>query len=344
MLFDKLFKKKDNVNITNTNAVPVEKKEPSTPQFNYVQNKNNRNKSFEVEYDVLVLWWISKKKKGYDRSTNSFPKWFEQNYNIDFNQVMLLYINQGYLSCDENIVKITEQGVFLLKELDYVIYVYEHAQYALTLDDFKSSINLRKDNLSDIVWNVFKRRLQIYAQKGMWENLAANYGNMADLLIGEKQYSESLDYIFGAAYIETSGMRNNNELTPVFATMEKSGWKKKYLKNGMPDVFMLEINNYYVTKPFIETQKNLNLDWGVIKKQFLNSRQINYLETIIPFRYFEKEESFEIFKEAIQAGGKKGIFPLSDVSKKLKSNIPDENSKSYFYASTQNLVNRQMRH
>ena len=39
-----------------------------------------------------------KKKKGYDRTTNKFPKWFEKNYGIDFNRVMDSYISEGFLS------------------------------------------------------------------------------------------------------------------------------------------------------------------------------------------------------------------------------------------------------
>ena len=111
----------------------------------------------------------------------------------------------------------------------------------------------------------------------------------------------------------------------------------------MPNIFLLEINNYYVTVPFAEVQKNLDLDWNEIKERFLQSKQIQSLESILPFKYFEKEEAFEIFKEAVQADGKKGIFSLKDVSKKLKTNTPDEHSRQYFYASVQNKVDRKFK-
>ena len=108
----------------------------------------------------------------------------------------------------------------------------------------------------------------------------------------------------------------------------------------MPDIFLLEINNYYVTVPFAEAQKNLNLDWDEIRRRFTESKLVGSLESTLPFKYFEKEESYEIFKEAVLAGRSKSIFPLKDVSKKLKSNTPDEHSRRYFYASVENKVNR----
>ena len=310
----------------------------SAPSVPYVQTAQNRGFQFSSDFDVLVLWWIAKKKKGYDKTSNKFPKWFANSYGINFNNVMNSFIKQGCLSDEENITKITDAGKDRLKEFDYAVYVHEHAQYALTLDDFRNSPNLHKVQLADIAWGVFNSRILAYTSKGMWESLAANFGNMASLLIEEKKYEQALDFIFAAAYVETSGMRDNNELTPIFCEYTNKGWKKQYLENGMPHIFLLEINNYYVTTPFIAAQNNLNLEWDDIRERFINSRQIASLEKTLPFRYFEKEESFEIFKEAIEEGGKKGVFPLKDVSKKLKTNKPDEHSNKYFYASVENKV------
>lgn len=253
------------------------------------------------------------------------------------------YINDGMLSVEENLVTISETGIEKLKEFDYVVYVYEHPQYMLELDDFRNAVNLHKVQNSDIAWGIFNSRILSYTQNGQWESLAANYGNMADLLVKEKRYEEAIDFVFATAFIETSGMRDGNELTPIMEEMGEKGWTKTYLANGMPHIFLLEINNYYVTVPFSEIQKNLNLDWDEIKGRFLCSKQIQSLENILPFRYFEKEESFEIFKEAVLVGGKKGIFSLMDVSKRLKTNIPDEHSREYFYASIQNKVNLKSR-
>jgi hypothetical protein len=95
-----------------------------------------------------------------------------------------------------------------------------------------------------------------------------------------------------------------------------------------------------VTVPFKTIQDNLNLNWEEIKRGFINSELIRSIEGNIPFRYFEKEESIEIFKQAIEADGKKGIFSIKSLNKNLKWNKPDEHSNKYFYASTENKVNR----
>ncbi len=106
----------------------------------------------------------------------------------------------------------------------------------------------------------------------------------------------------------------------------------------MPDIFLLEINNYYVTAPFLKAQENLLLDWNDIENRYINSPLVANLEGNLPFKYFEKEQSFEIFKQAIEDGGKKGIFPLEQCNKRLKWNTPDEHSNRYFYASVENKV------
>lgn len=338
MLFDKLFKK--NVAKTKEPAKTEKTDSSSGPAFPYVQTAQNRQKDANKDNDALVLWWISKKKKGYDKSSNKYPKWFMNSYGIDFDKKMSSFINQGYLSDTENIVRVTDAGDEYLKEYDYIVYIHEHAQYALTINDFKNAKNLHKVHNSDIAWGVFNKRILTYTQKMMWGSLAANYGNMASLLVEEKKFDQALDFIFAAAYVETSGMQDGNELTPIFEEYTKRGYKKNKLENGMPDIFLLEINNYYVTAPFLKAQENLNLDWDDIRRRYLSCRLIESLEDVLPFRYFEKEESFEFFKEAIMAGGKKGIFPLRDVSKKLRTNSPDEHSTKYFYASTENKVAR----
>lgn len=338
-IFDLLFGKKEQETYFK-NAVT---KTPSAPEIHYIHTNRNSERVIDKDFNILVLWWIMKKKKGYDRTTNKFPQWFEKNYGIDFNRIMDAYISEGLLSVKDNVVTITNDGEEKLKEFDYVVYVYEHAQYVLTLDDFRRAPNLHKIQNSDIAWGVFNSRILNYIQNRQWESLAANYGNMADLLINEKRYEDALEFIFAVAYIETSGMKDGNELTPINEEVKKNGWKKTYLSNGMPDICLLEINDFYVTEPFAEVQKNLNLDWDKIKERFLQSKQIQSLESILPFKYFEKEATFEIFKEAVQADEKKGFFPLKDVSKKLKVNIPDEHSRKYFYASVQNIVNRKFK-
>ena len=337
MLFDKIFKREKLTHKSKTDSGNLS---VTTPSVQYVHTAGNRKMKQDDVNNVIVLWWISKKKKGYDKTTNKFPKWFMNQYGIDFNQVMCGYLQEGLLEDDNKIVKITQAGKDKLKEYDYIIYIHENPQYCLSISDFENSSNLHRVQNADITWGILNARILQYIQKKMWESAAANYGNLADFLIKEKKYDQAIEFIFATAYLETSGMRDNNELTPIMAECTKSGWKNKRLPNGMPDIFLLEINNYYVTVPFLKAQEALKLEWDEVKKRYLNSAQIRSLETTLPFKYFEKEQSFEIFRQAIEAGGKKGIFPLSDCVRKLKSNMPDEHSEKYFYASVENQVNR----
>jgi hypothetical protein len=330
MIFDRFLKKSE----------PLKTKEKTTMPINNTTSTCSLPDDKESDFDVLVLWWISKKKKGYDRSSNKFPKWFAKNYGIDFNRCINKYCDHNCLSDEDGIIKITEAGMNMLRENDYVVYIHEHPQYGFTLKDFKTAPNLHKVQNSDIAWGVFNTRLLEYTQRQMWNSLALNHGNMANLLIEEKKYEQALDFIFATAFLETSGMEDNNEVTAIMEEMTSKGWKDTYLPNGMPNIFLLEINNYNVTVPFIKAMEALNLDWSEIKERFLQSRQIKSLEGILPFRYFEKEESFEIFKQAIEAGGEKGIFPLEDCNKKLKWNRPDKHSNTYFYANTDNQLKR----
>ena len=339
MLLDKLFKgksKTDNIaDISPQNPVSAGNLY-SSPSVAYVHTSANREKVFSPENDILVLWWVSKKKKGYERDKNSFPKWFDSQYGIDFNRVLTSSIDQGLLSDTDGIVKITGAGESKIRELDFVIYIHEHPQYCLSIADFKNAKDLHQVQNDDIVWGVFNSRILTYTKNQMWKSLTANYANMADLLIEEKKYEQAVDYVFATAFLCTSGMQDNNELTPIMSEPTKSGWKNKYLPNGMPDIFLLEINNYYVTVPFVKIQDNLNMDWIVVRQKYLGSALITNLEGNLPFRYFEKEQSFELFKQAIEANGKKGIFSLKDCTKKLRWNTPDEHSREYFYASVEN--------
>lgn len=338
MFWEKIFgTSSSKKNVQNNNMNQADNKS-SAPTMQYVQTLANRQPINDPDNMYIVLSWISKKKKGYDITTNKFPKWFMEKYGIDFNNVAEMFLQQGLLSKTENIVKITDLGNEQLKKYSYVIYVHEHPQYWLSLDDFRNVIELGSRQNTDIAWGIFNQRIIEYTQRKMWSSLASNYSNMADLLIEEERYEYALDFIFTSAYIETSGMRDGNELTPIFSEFTKQGYKMLFLPNGMPHIFLMEINNYGVTVPFLNAQSKLNLDWDDIRSRFINSGNIKNLESVLPFRYFEKEESFEFFKAAVEAGGKKGVFRLESVKKKLKTNMPNPNSRTYFYASVENKV------
>lgn len=343
MFFEKILKKVTEVTKTENGGSNNNRVEAggAIPKASYVHTKNNIPSVIDEDYNCLVLYWVKKKKKGYDLSTNKYPKWFANTYGIDFNKVANGYIASGELNAEGDIVSISPEGLETLKMYAHVIYVYEHPQYELSLDDYRNATNLGKVQNSDIAWGIFNQRILSYIEKRMWNSLASNYAHMADLLVEEKKYEQALDFVFAAAYIETSGMLDNNELTPIMSEYTANGWKKQFLSSGLPDIFLLEINNYWVTVPFLKIHEELRLNWDDVRERYIKSDLVLSMEANLPFKYFEKEESFEIFKAAIQNGGGKGVFQLKDMTKNLKYNIPNENSRDYFYASVENKVNRQ---
>ena len=127
MIFDKLFKKKDEYTGQPINA----NQSFSTiqaPSFVPINTSQNCNIVTEKENNVIVLWWIASKKKGYDRTTNKYPKWFMTRYGIDFNSIMDEYIRSGWLMDENNIVKVSALGEEKLKEYSYVIFIHENPQ------------------------------------------------------------------------------------------------------------------------------------------------------------------------------------------------------------------------
>ena len=215
-----LFKKLSNMLKNNNTNAQAQNSTPSNPnnskqKSERVANEDTPSSDYKKENEIIVLWWISKKKSGYEVSSNKYPKWFKNTYGIDFNIVVNRYVSNMCLSNENDIVKITEKGQDLLKEYSYVIFIYEHSDYELTFEDFTEAPNFHKVKDSDIAWGVFNSRLQNYISAGMWKSLTNNYSNMADLLVEEKRYSDALEYVFATAYLETSGMLDDNELTAI---------------------------------------------------------------------------------------------------------------------------------
>ena len=288
----------------------------------------------------LVLWWISKKKKGFDPTASKAPQWFAKDYGIDFDAVLNLYLQRGFLYDDNGVIKVTPSGTDYLKENEYIVYIREHSQYQLEPADFTSVLSEKKMPFNDIAWAVLNRRNMEQASSQMWTSLSKTYQNMASLLIEEKRYKDAIDFIFASSFIQASGMEDNNELKAIQVdySSKKSGSQWRYLSNGMPDIFLFEISS--ISFPFRRIQEELNLNWHEIESLFFSSRMVSCLDQLLPFKYFEKKEAFELFKSAIEAGETTSIFKLSDLEKKLKYNKPDEHSKKYFYASVENQVNR----
>ena len=330
MLFDKLFKKKTEPQISVNIKVNTSKKEQMPKSI-----------TPKLEYKVLVLYWISKKKKGYDITSKKYPKWFLNDYGLDFDAITQEYLVSNDLEMIDNSVLVTDKGKETLKENSHILYIFDHPGYELKIKDFTSNKNFGKVKNEDIAWGIFNKRVLTYTNKKMWDCLNRNYVNMADLLISEEKYRDALDYVFASAFIETSGMEDDNKLKAIRSEHWTKQNKIQVFPNGNPDIFMLELGYYSVKKPFEVIQNKLCLDWDELKTIYYNSPLRESMETVLPFWYYNKEEAFEYFKDYMQNDNGLKIYATSHLRKTLKYNKPNENSTSYFYNSIPNQLKKE---
>lgn len=308
--FKKLFGKSNN-NETTVNEI-------KTP----IKTKN--------EFSPLVLWWINNKKGGYDTAQKKFPSWFANKYSIDFDFEVSQYLKKGFLeySNSTNVV-LNEEGKKELKYYNCIVILHMHPEYKLLLSDFAYNSQWHIMNDNDIIWSIFNKRQLLYSQAKQWNDLMNNYLNMSSLLLDESKYIEALDLILPAVFIATSGMLNDNKLSP-------------YKDNdGYLDVICLEINNYSMSNPIRKIIQQTGLDLDNIAEKFSTSEHISSLKTLLPFYYLDISEAWKMLECAIKANVEKGVYTLFDIKGlgiKLKYNIPNPNSKSYFYNSSENQI------
>lgn len=194
-----------------------------------------------------------------------------------------------------------------------------HPEYDLNINDFVSNPQWHIINDNDIVWGILNSRLLQYTKNKMWYSLHNNYINMANLLMEESKYESALDYIFAAAFIETSGMIDDNTVT----------------------IFCIEINNYSITAPLLSINKKINLSIEDLRKRYCTSEFVLSLIDLLPFYYYDIENACEFMLEAYKYGGVKGIFTEQNLNIKLKKNVPNENeTQRYFYNSVENIIRR----
>lgn len=308
-LFSKLFKKvKEAIHISDTLAL-----------------KKQTN-----DFSPLVLWWIKQKKDGYDMSSNRFPKWFYETYNIDFVFEVKNYLNNECLCHNkENRIILTEKGKHELDYYSCIVTIHKHPEYQLSVKDFTNNIKWHIVGDNDIIWGIFNNRQYEYIREKQWTKLKQNYLNMSSLLFDEKKYNEALKFISPAVFISTSGMLDDNKLSPY------------EIDSGFLDVTFLEISNYSMSSPIREIIKLENLTIDEVQQEFNTSLHIQSLKCILPFYYFDISSSWQMLKYAIQANIKKGIISTRDLKRqniKLAYNLPNKNSKEYFYNSSENII------
>ena len=278
----------------------------------------------------LVLWWISGKKTGYDPSTNKFPRWFQNQYELDFNKILADYTKRDLFITHENgTITLSKKGDTFLSENQHVIIIHKHPEYRLTTDDFTNNPQWHNVPNNDIIWGIFNKRQLDYTKMHQWDALYCNYLNMANLLIEEKKFLPALNLLFPAVFLATSGIHDDDKVN------------EYDLKQGYFWVSFLEINNYELSAPFrlIITTSNTSLESA--KSSFLNSKHIQSLKTILPFYYFDTYESWMFFEQALATNNDDGIYTLADLGRAsvhLKYNKPNPQSTNYFYANLENML------
>lgn len=292
--------------------------------------KSKKNDEIKLRNETFILWWISQKK---NKNINEIklPKKYVEQYNLNFSKEITHLIKVGLLIDSNNILSLTDAGIKHLEFYNCFIIMHLHPEYHLSYLDFCNNHGWHAINDRDIIWGIFNKRLLEFAKTNMWDEYCQNSSNMATFLIEEEKYNNALEFIFEVAFIETSGMHNNNVLQHYNNT------------NGDFYVAFLEINNYLVTKPLNRIKAQLSLSLEELKSKFLQSQRVKAIKTLLPFYYLNIEACWEMIQYALEQGREKGIITLTDLTKsgsEIRYNIPKENSSNYFYNSIENLLKR----
>lgn len=278
-------------------------------------------------YATLILWWISQKKDGYNIVEHKFPKWFFNDYKINFDLETKNFLDKGFLQYnDSNSIILTEKGKQELAYYNCIVIMKTHPEYDMKLSDFSlhKQWHIIKDN--DIVWGKLNSRIIEYTKNKLWDNLESTYSAIASLLIEETKYQEALPFIFASSFLETSGMHNDNKLSPLC----------EYKNTDVPFV---EINNFNVTALLQKINKALNLNENDLFEKYVSSKIVLSLIDILPFYYYDLTEAFKFMFEALNRGETNGIFTIYILNKQLKYNKPNmKETKKYFYNSTENQI------
>ena len=298
------------------------------------ENKTNTNanttsilKSNNNVFAPLVLWWINQKKVGYNPNTHKYPSWFQNDYEINFPLEIKNYLDKEFLQYnDSNTILLTEKGKQELAYYNCVIILRTHPEYNMQLSDFtlNKQWHLIKDN--DIVWGKLNSRIIEYSKNNLWDSLESTYSAIASLLIEEAKYQEALPFIFATSFLETSGMHNDNKLSPL----------SEYKNTNVP---LVEINNYKVTALLIKIIKAINLNEKDLFEKYTSSKIVLSFIDILPFYYYDLAEAFKFMIEALNRGETNGIFSIFALNKTLKYQKPNtKEMKKYFYNSSENQI------
>jgi len=271
------------------------------------------------EQSVIVLLWLLSQKSGYTVDSFKVPKTITSRYNLDVASGLRYLFRENLISEMDGKILLSEHGTKRLKEYNCYVMMHLHPEYNLTIRDFITNPQWHTITDDDIAWGIFNGRILKYTKARMWGLLHNNYSNMATLLLDESKPLAALDFVFAAAFLETSGMMDDNVLT----------------------VLGIEIWNRTITVPLMTIAKQLNLTDDNLRIKYRESKLVMSLKDLLPFYYYDIEEACEFMIEAFLQGDSKGIFTEQMLKQPLKKSVPDENeTQKYFYNSTENLLRK----
>ena len=314
------FKKKENQ--------PVRQTTPTIKECTEIQSNLKKNTDLQTtvrttasldEQSVIVLLWLLSQKSGYTIDSFKVPKKITSRYDLDVASGLRYLFKENLISEVDGKINLSEQGTKRLKEHNCYVIMHLHPEYDLKISDFTSNPQWHTITDNDIVWGIFNGRILSHTKEKMWSLLHNNYSNMASLLLDESKPLAALDFIFAAAFLETSGMLDNNRLT----------------------IYGIEIWNRSITIPLLGITKQLNLTVDNLRIKFKESKLVASLKELLPFYYYDVDEACEFMIEAFLQGDSKGIFTEQMLKQPIKKNVPDENeTQKYFYNSAENLLKR----
>ncbi len=312
--FKKLLKKSE------TQTIPIiAQNTKNIVSENLNEEQTNSSTCIDLQSEIVLLWLLSQKK---EPTVDNFKitKKVSTRYNLDINKALDHLINEKLISNVDGKLILEESGLLKLKEYNCCIILHLHPEYGLSMNDFISNPYWHKIKDNDIIWSVFNGRILEYTKAKMWSSLNSNYSNMATLLIEESKYEQALDYIFASAFLDTSGMVDENIVS----------------------TYVIEISNYKVTVPLIEIKKRLNLNIEDLQKKYRESPMVLSLRELLPFYYYDVKDACEFMLEALKCGETKGIFTEQSLKVELSKNIPDKTeTNKYFYNSVENILKKQ---
>lgn len=275
--------------------------------------------------DVLVLWRIF----NYSFATldDFLPYKYKVDYNINYQSTVKSLINRNLIFYNENgYLSISQEAQSLINYYNCIIVMDRHPEYELTFDMFESDPRWHIAPDNDIIWWNFNGRNTEYEHNHQWGKLKQNHINRAHLLFEEQKYKRSLEEFTTAAFLSTTGINDNDIVSPY------------EINNGYMNSRDIVLIPDETTKYLRRMRREKIITIEEIKNIYYNNQFINHYLEVLPFYYLDLDNSWLLLEQALLA--KRCIcFDMTEMLAlriKLKYNIPNPDSKDYFYNSLEN--------